>query len=122
MIDLASITNVRLRGGFVLVEIEFTPEPIVDALGRDALAQTRVVGREFRLLVRSSLPEHELSITLYHEVLEGASVAIAHPPDSVMDFNEGDFERAARAAHVRWGNASAPNLSRLLQFYGFGEE
>jgi hypothetical protein len=39
-----------------------------------------------------------------------------------MDLNEGDFERAARAAHERWGNASASNLNRLLQFYEFSEE
>lgn len=122
MIDISSFKNLRLPGGFVLVEIEFTPEPLVDALGRDAIAQTRIVGREFRLLICSDLPEEELSVTLYHEVLEAASVAIASPPASVMDFNEGDFERAARAAHERWGNASAQNLSRLLQFYEFSEE
>ena len=122
MIDISSFKNLRLPGGFVLVEIEFTPEPLVDALGRDAIAQTRIVWREFRLLICSDLPEEELSVTLYHEVLEAASVAIASPPASVMDFNEGDFERAARAAHERWGNASAQNLSRLLQFYEFGEE
>ncbi len=122
MIDINNLKNLRLLGGFVIVEIEFTPEPMVDALGRDAIAQTRIVGREFRLLIRSDLPEEELSITLYHEVLEAASVGSADPPGSVMDFNEGDFERAARAAHERWGNASARNLNRLLQFYGFSEE
>jgi hypothetical protein len=122
MIDISSFKNLRLPGGFVLVEIGFTPEPLVDALGRDAIAQTRIVGREFRLLICSDLPEKEISISLYHEVLEAASVASASPPASVMDFNEGDFERAARAAHERWGSASAQNLSRLLQFYEFSEE
>ena len=59
---------------------------------------------------------------LYHEVLEAASVGSADPPACVMDFNESDFERAARAAHERWGNACAGNLNRLLQFYEFSEE
>ena len=122
MIDINSFKNLRLLSGFVIVEIEFTPEPLVDALGRDAIAQTRIVGREFHLLIRSDLPEEELSVTLYHEVLEAASVGSANPPASVMDFNEGDFEQAARAAHARWGSASAHNLNRLLQFYKFGEE
>jgi hypothetical protein len=27
MIDIKSFKNARLRGGFVIVEIEFTPEP-----------------------------------------------------------------------------------------------
>lgn len=63
-----------------------------------------------------------MSATLYHETLEAASVASLDPPASVMEFNEGDFENAARAAHTRWGNASPANLNRLLQFYGFGEQ
>ena len=65
------------------------------------------------------MSEEELSITLYHEILEAASVAIANPPANVMDFNEADFERAAREAHERWGNASPANLNLLLQFHGF---
>jgi hypothetical protein len=122
MIDLNGFINLRLLGGFVIVEIEFTPEPFTDALGRDAVAQTGIVGKEFRLLIRSDLPEEELSITLYHEVLEAVSVASINPPASVMDFNEADFERAARAAHEEWGNASPQNLSRLLRFYEFRED
>lgn len=102
MIDIKSLRNQRLWGGFVLVDIEFTPEPFVDALGRDAIAQTRIIGREFRILIRSGLAERELSLTLCHEVLEAASVAVVRPPARPMDFNEGDFERAARAAQERW--------------------
>jgi hypothetical protein len=122
MIDLKGFTNLRLLGGFVIVEIEFTTEPFTDALGRDAVAQTRIVGKELRLLIRSDLPDEELSITLYHEVLEAVSVASIHPPASVMDFNEADFEGAARVAHEQWGNASPQSLSRLLRFYEFRED
>jgi hypothetical protein len=91
----------------------------VDAIGRKAIAQTSAVARQFRLLVHSGLSEKELSITLYHEILEAASVAIASPPVGVMDFNEADFEQAAHDAHERWGNASPANLNLLLQFHGF---
>jgi len=59
---------------------------------------------------------------MYHEVLEAATVASASPPRRVLEFNEGDFEQAAHAAHTRWGLASPENLDRMLQFYGFEAE
>ena len=117
MINIAQFKNLRLHGGFVIREIELSNAPIVDAIGREAVAQTSAIAQDFRLLIRSGLSEEELSITLYHEILEAASVAIAKPPASVIDFNEADFERAARQAHERWGNASPETLNLLLQFY-----
>ena len=119
MIDINQFKHLRLHGGFIITNIGLTDGPIVDAIGREAIAQTSAVARQFRLLVHSGLSEKELSITLYHEILEAASVAIANPPVGVMDFNEADFERAARDAHERWGNASPANLNLLLQFHGF---
>jgi len=122
MINPASFKNVALRGGFVISEIEFAHEPMVDALEREAVAQTRVMGRNFRLLIQAGLSQKELSITLYHEILEAATVASPRPPDSVMNFNEADFERAAHDAHAEWGDASPENLNRMLQSYGFRGE
>jgi len=107
---------------FSIAEIELTQEPLEDALGREAIAQTRIVGREFRLVIRSGLPDEELSITLYHEILEAATVASAHPPESVCDLNEAGFEAAAIKAQLTWGEASVENLNRMLRFYGFREE
>ena len=121
MIDTRQFINLRLRGGYVIRGIEFTEEPLVDALGREAIAQTRIVGREWRLLVRAGLSEAELSVTLYHEILEAAAVGSLNPPDGVMEFNEAAFERAAREAYARSGNASPTNLNLLLQFHGFRE-
>ncbi len=95
---------------------------MVDALGVEAIAQTRIVGRKFSLAIRSSLPEDELSITLYHEILEAATVAAIHPPDSVCELNEAGFEAAAKRAQQTWGDVSVENLNRMLQFYGFREE
>jgi len=119
VLDLRQFKDLRLHGGFTIKEIELTTAPIVDAIGREAIAQTSAIGREFRLLIHAGLSEEELSITLYHEILEAASVAIANPPAGMMDFNEADFERAAHESHERWGNASPANLNLLLQFHGF---
>ncbi|PYJ86214.1 MAG: hypothetical protein DME22_06120 [Verrucomicrobia bacterium] len=122
MIDAASFRNVRLRGGYVIAEIEFTREPLVDALGREAAAQTRIVGNEFRLMIRADLDEQELSITLYHEILEAASVASLHPPSAVAEFNEGDFERAAQTWHEKLGVVTPEKLNDMLQSFGFRGE
>lgn len=111
MIDSQQFTELQLRGGFVIKEVKFTDEPLVDALEREAIAQTRIVGREFRLLIRAKLSDEELSVTLYHEILEAAAVASVRPPVVLMDFNEAAFERAARDAFVRWGQASPETLT-----------
>ena len=118
MIAPAAFKNVRLRGGSVIARAEFSRAPMRDALQREAVAQTRIVGGRFHVLIQAGLSDPELSISLYHEILEAATVASLHPPDSVMEFNEGDFERAAKAAHAEWGDAS-PEMS---QSYGFREE
>jgi hypothetical protein len=122
VVDLKQFKNFQLHGGFVIKDIELTDDRIVDAIGREAIAQTSAIVREFRLLIRSRLSEEELSITLYHEILEAASVATTIPPADVIDFNEAGFEQAARNAHKRWGNASPANLNLLLQFHGFQGE
>jgi hypothetical protein len=122
MIDPASFKHARLQAGFVIASIEVTHQPLVDALGREAIAQMRIVGKQLHLLIRAGLSQQELSITLYHGILEAASVASLHPPDRVMDFNEAAFERAAQSAHAAWSDATPENLNRMLQSCGFREE
>ena len=119
---LTSFQGLRLRGGFIIVRLEFVTEPLVDAIGRSALAQTQIVGRELHLKILSSLTNKEQSVTLCHEIPEAMTVASSAPPASVQEFNEGDFERAAYKAHEQYGPASPKNLDRMLQFYGFREE
>jgi hypothetical protein len=121
VIKIDLLLNKRVIGGFVIKEIVLSREPLEDALGREALAQTRIVGREFAIIIRASLPEEEISITLYHETLEAATMASAHPPTDVCELNEAGFEAAAHRAHRIWGTASVENLNRMLQFYGFQE-
>ena len=122
MIDLAALKGSRLRGGFVISEIEIADKPLVDALGRGALAKTVIVGASFAVLIQAGMDERELSVTLYHEILEAASVASSAPPASVLDFNEADFERTAYAMHDALGAASPENLNRMLQLHGFDGE
>jgi len=122
MTESDSFQGLRLRGGFIIVGLEFVIEPLVDAMGRSALAKTRIVGREFHLAVLSGLTDKEKSVTLYHEILEAVTVASSETPSSVRDFNEGDFERAAYEAHERFGPVSPESMNRMLQFYGFREE
>lgn len=122
MIDPHSFENVPLRGGFTIVRVELSDEPMVDVLGREAIARTGTVGRKLDLTIRSGLSNKELSVTLYHEILEAMTVAVDDPPASVMEFNEADFERAGYEAHERFGPASPANLNRMLQSYGFRGE
>ena len=95
---------------------------MVDAVGREAIAKTAIVGRSFDLLLRAGLEERELSVTLYHEILEAVAVASSDPPAGVLDFNEADFERTAYAMRDELGEASPENLNHMLQLHGFGEE
>jgi hypothetical protein len=46
------------------------------------------------------------SVTIYHEILEAATVASIDPPEAVRSFNEGDFERAAYQAQEKFGEVS----------------
>lgn len=122
MLDASKFVGLRLPGGFVIESLELTDEPITDALDREASARTRIVGRCFHLLLRRGMSAHEESVSLYHEVLEAAAVASGEPPSSIMEFNEGDFEAAAQAAHARFGPASPESLDRMLRQFGFGLE
>ena len=119
MTDVTRLVGLKLRGGFRIEAIEVSVGPLTDAIGRDAVAQTTISGRDFRLLICPGLDEVELSVTLYHEVLEAAAVGADECPQQIVEFNEGDFERAAQAAHKRLGPANASNLNRMLEEYGF---
>lgn len=119
MDEIQPFIGLVLRGGYRIASVRFTGGPLIDPIGREAVAQTRISGNEFRLLMRSGLSDEELSVTLYHEVLEAATVASSVCPNAVARFNEGDFERAAWALHRRLGFASAENLNQMLQEFGF---
>lgn len=92
---------------------------MVDAIGREAIARTSIIGRRFSITMRSGIPDEEASVSIYHEILEAMTVASIDPPAMVRNFNEGDFERAAYRTHREFGEVSRENLDRMLQFYRF---
>jgi hypothetical protein len=122
MIEVSNFIEIRLPGGFVIEELRITDEPMVDAIGREALAQTRISGCRFSIRLRGGAGIRDESISLYHEVLEAAAVASDHPPSVLVDFNEADFERAAVAACDKFGPVTPEGLFRMLRQYGFGAE
>jgi hypothetical protein len=117
-----SFLGLRLLGGFRIVRLDFVEGPLIDAIGRAALAKTRIIGRDFDIVILSTLPEREKSVALYHEILEAVTVAATNVPPSVENFCEGDFERAAYRAQEIFGPVSPDKLNRMLQSYGFREE
>jgi hypothetical protein len=119
VLDLAPFQNLQLRGGFVIAEAQLTAQPLLDPLERAATAQTIIRGNRFHIFLRADLDERELSVSLYHEVLEAATVAMDQPPASVIEFNEGAFEQAAQAAHASLGVASPEALNQMLAHFGF---
>ena len=119
VLDLSSFNHLRLLGGFSVIEVRHTSQSLFDPLGRPAAAQTLIRGKGFHIVLREGMDESELSISLYHEVLEAATVAAENPPESVLEFNEGDFEEAARSAHTRYGIASPTTLNEMLESFGF---
>jgi hypothetical protein len=121
MTSATAFIKLRLRGGFTIAALEFTSEPMLGAIGREAVAQTRATGSDFHVLIRSGLSDEELSVTLYHEVVEAATVASQHPPVNVMELNEAGFERVARQMRLELERASPENLNRMLQIFGFPE-
>jgi len=114
-----ALVGLRLRGGFIIEQIETTDEPLIDALGREAAAQTTIIGHQLSLRLHEDLDARELSVTLYHEILEAAAVAAAHPPEILLDFNEGNFVLAAQTMYDRLGPATPETLNRMLQLHGF---
>jgi len=119
VLDLAAMQNLLLRGGFYIAEVHLTDHFPLDPLGRPAAAQTVIRGSRFHILLRKDLGEVELSISLYHEILEAATVAADNPPESVVEFNEADFEQAARSSHIRLGVATPQRLNQMLAEFGF---
>lgn len=119
--DLTQFDHLELLGGFLILHVEISGEPLIDAIGREALARTSIIGREFEITLCHGLSEKELSVTLYHEVLEAAAVASDDPPESLIEFNEGDFDAAAYAAYDLFGPARPMVLNLMLQSHGFRE-
>jgi len=118
--DLSEFQNLQLRGGFLLLRISWINCPIIDAMGRSAVARTTIVGSNLEIeLGSANLDPEQFSISIYHEVLEAVAVAALHPPEKVCEFNEAGFEAAALECHRRIGKASAAAINQMLAEFGF---
>lgn len=117
--DLSSFRELPLPGGFILTAIDAVPGPLLDPIGRKALAKTTIQGSRISIVFDQSQPDEEQSVSIYHELLEGLTVAVARPPAEVEEFCEGDFEREARGALARFGVATPVSVLTFLASFGF---
>lgn len=74
--DLASFRELPMPGGYILDSIEAVLGPLIDPIGRAALAKTTIQGERIAIVFDASQSGDEQSISIYHEVLEGLTVAL----------------------------------------------
>jgi len=117
--ELRTFRNKKLHGGFAIDSVVITEKLDRDTLGRLALAYTRTSAGRMTITLLGGMSEEEVSVSLYHEVLEAATVPSEHPPPIVMELNEAGFEDLARRFHARFGAATIESLNRMLQELGF---
>jgi len=117
--DLASFSHLNLPGGFLLAEIRIGSASMIDPAGRPALARTTINGRNIEIILLAGMSVEEQSISIYHETLEGLTVGTDQPPESVCDFLESDFEKAAIRAHQQFGFATPENVISFLKGFHF---
>jgi hypothetical protein len=117
--NLDDFQSLPLRGGFLLRRVVLAQVRMIDAMGRIAVARTTVTGSSLEIELESNPDPAELSVSLYHEVLEGVAVAAISPPAAVCELNEAGFEAAARDAHGRLGMACPTTLNQMLEEFGF---
>lgn len=118
--DLTGFNGLNLPGGFHLREIQFSEANMIDPLGRPALAKSVIEGTKISISLQP-LAEPEISVSIYHEILEALTVAHDSPPESVLMMNEADFEQAAQDAHQKFGFATPSSVISFLHLYGFNE-
>jgi hypothetical protein len=61
------------------------------------------------------LSPEEQSITIYHEVIEVASLQAKRPPPMVLDLSEQEIDLLAKMAHEQYGLATVGSLNQLLR-------
>ena len=71
---LSSFRGLPLPGGFTLDSIEAVPGPLVDPIGRAALAKTTIQGARITVVFDAAQSADEQSISIYHEQIERAHV------------------------------------------------
>ncbi|MGA0111150.1 MAG: hypothetical protein ACO3PN_03490 [Chthoniobacterales bacterium] len=119
--DLARFKNLKLPQGFILLGIQLVTDPMRDAIGRPALARAVIEGNTVSIELAAAQTPDELSVSIYHELLEAMSVGVQSAPRAVWDLNEAGFEQAAQDAHRFHGLANPRNVLTFLSEFGFTE-
>jgi len=117
--DLDQFSNLQLPEGFRLLGVELVDLPMLDAIGRPALARAVIENGTIAIYLARDQTPTEMSVSIYHEVMEAMTVAVVSPPPAVCDLNEAGFERAAIDAHRRCGLANAASVLTFLRDFGF---
>lgn len=117
--ELPVFRGATLHGGFMIESVTTSEKLEVDVMGRPAVARTSTVAGRMTVVLQSGLSAEEVSISLYHEVLEAATVTRMQPPASVLELNEAGFEEVARRFHATLGPATIESLSQMLKELGF---
>ena len=117
--ELREFRNANLHGGFTIESVTTSKRIGVDAIGRPAVAHTRTIGSRMVIVLQRGLSSEEISISLYHEVLEAATASAVSPPASVHELNEAGFDEKARLFHAKMGPATIESLSEMLKELGF---
>ncbi len=120
-LDLSTFRNAQLRGGTSIESITMSEEPIVDVSGGPALGHTSTnLGTgAMEIEIAPGLSPEEQSITIYHEVIEVASLQAKQPPPTVLDLSEQEIDLLAKMAHEQYGLATVETLNHLLRDLGF---
>jgi hypothetical protein len=120
-LDLSTFRNAQLRGGTSIESITMSEEPIVDVSGGPALGHTSTnLGTgAMEIEIAPGLSPEEQSITIYHEVIEVASLQAKQPPPTVLDLSEQEIDLLAKTAHEQYGLATVETLNHLLRDLGF---
>ncbi len=120
-LDLSTFRNAQLRGGTSIESITISEGPIVDVSGGPAFGHTSTnLGTgAMEIEIALGLSPEEQSITIYHEVIEVASLQAKQPPPAVLDLSEQEIDLVANMAHEQYGLATVETLNKLLRDLGF---
>jgi hypothetical protein len=118
-LNLAEFRDLKLPQGFTLLGVELVDDPMRDAIGRPALARAVIEGHTLSIEIAAAQTPDELSVSIYHELLEAMTVGVQSPPRAVWNLNEAGFEQAAQDAHRLHGLANPRNVLIFLSDYGF---
>ena len=117
--DLEQFNDLQLPQGFRLLGVEIAEAPMLDAIGRPALARAVIENSTISIYLAVDQSPAEISVSIYHEVLEAMTVGVQSPPAEVCDLNEAGLEQAAREAYRRHGLANPASVLTFLREFGF---